>query len=398
MREEAKRKYYQKNEDIPPYEADEFIIGDEGGPLTYSHVKSTVKESKDMNENIWTDMTLNPKIRLQLLDIVDYFWDDMGLSWVKPSDYLLVGSICNYTWDKNSPIEVCIIVDFSKVGERKDFVKEYFSTKEEEWRDNHGKLRILGSPIIIRMCDENEKLTFNGVYSLEKNKWVEEPTYDEKDNIKKEAKSKSLKLISKIDNLCDKFKKIDDKHKVEELQKDANAIVKELSRLKINTDLSVDRYIYEILTATKYIDKIIGLYMDMFDRLHSLKKTVNEEVVADGNSDHNMYEKRWKKEREDLKNFISTYGKLMTSLENGKKYVVYFTPELSRLIGNNYGICLQWDDLKMQPKTIVYIRAMDKFTDYNVNYTYDRRGVDNSNVNYNIVSPNNQTNYSQMTE
>ena len=398
MKEEVKRKHFSKNKDVPPYEADEFILGDEGGPLTYCHIKTQMGESKNMNKNLWIDMGLNPKIRLQLLDIVDCFWDEMGLSWVKPSDYLLVGSICNYNWEENSPVEVCIIVDFSKVGERKDFVEEYFRTKEDEWRNNHKKLNVLGHSLLIRICDEKDKLSYNGVYSLEKNKWVEEPTDENKDKVKKEAKEKSLKIISDIDSLYHRLKKTNDKHKVEVIKNDANEIIKKLSSLKINTEQSVDRYVYEILSATRYMDKIVDLYMDIFDSLYSIDKSINEEVVADGNSEHNMYEKRWKKEREDLKQFISSYGKLMTSLENGKNYIVYFTPELSRLIGNNYGICLQWDDLKMQPKTIVYIRAMDKFTDYNVNYTYDQRGVDNSNLNYNIVSPNDQTNYGQMTK
>ena len=49
---------------------------------------------------------------------------------------------------------------------------------------------------------------------------------------------------------------------------------------------------------------------------------LKEEVVADGNSEHNPYKERWNAERKALKDFISNYGKIMTSKENGKTYKV----------------------------------------------------------------------------
>ena len=104
---------------------------------------------------------------------------------------------------------------------------------------------------------------------------------------------------------------------------------------------------------------------------------INEEVVADGNSEHNPYKKRWEAERKALKDFICNFGKVMTSKENGKTYKVYYDKTLSQLIGYNYCICLQWDAVNLKPKSVLYIRALDKFTDKMFQANFDARGRDN---------------------
>lgn len=104
---------------------------------------------------------------------------------------------------------------------------------------------------------------------------------------------------------------------------------------------------------------------------------INEEWVGDGNSEHNPYKKRWDAERKALKDFVSNYGKLMQSKENGKLYKCYYDKVLSQLIGYNYCICIQWDSIEMKPKSVLYIRALDKFTPNVKQVNFDTRGRDN---------------------
>ena len=113
---------------------------------------------------------------------------------------------------------------------------------------------------------------------------------------------------------------------------------------------------------------------------------INEEVVADGNSEHNPYKKRWEAERKALKDFICNFGKVMTSKENGKTYKVYYDKVLSQLIGYNYCICLQWDAVNLKPKSVLYIRALDKFTDRMFQANFDARGKDNMAGTYDDLS------------
>lgn len=113
------------------------------------------------------------------------------------------------------------------------------------------------------------------------------------------------------------------------------------------------------------------------DKLGLLK----EETVMDGSSNGNPYEKRWKAERDALKNFISNFGTLMQSKEDNKEgrlYKVYYDKLISSLIGYNYCLCVQWDEIRLKPKSTVYVRAYDKFTPFiRRNVQFDDRGRDN---------------------
>ena len=111
----------------------------------------------------------------------------------------------------------------------------------------------------------------------------------------------------------------------------------------------------------------------------------------DGSAEGNPYEERWKAERDALKNFVANYGKLMQSKEDNKEgrvYKVYYDKTLSELIGYNYCVCVQWDEMKLKPKSTVYIRALDKFTPFiRRNIQFDARGRDNVFGNYDDIRP-----------
>lgn len=116
----------------------------------------------------------------------------------------------------------------------------------------------------------------------------------------------------------------------------------------------------------------------------SVKKYIallKEEYALDGNTEHNPYKKRWDAERKALKNFICNNGVLMQSKEddkNGKLYKCFTDTWLSNLIGYNYCVAVQYDEINNKPKSTIYVRALDKFTPFiRRNLQYDTRGKDN---------------------
>lgn len=131
-------------------------------------------------------------------------------------------------------------------------------------------------------------------------------------------------------------------------------------------------------------EELLLQYVQKAGLSESTRKYLNvlkEEFAMDGSSEGNPYEKRWKAERDALKNFVANYGKLMQSKEDNKQgrlYKVYYDETMSNLIGYNYCICVQWDEMTMKPKSTVYIRALDKFTPFiRRNLQFDDRGLDN---------------------
>src|SRR5438445_10871078 len=74
------------------------------------------KTQKELNPIVWNDEdTINPKIREDLLEITNDFYDDLELD-IKYDDIILTGSICNYNYsNKYSDFDLHILVDFSKI-------------------------------------------------------------------------------------------------------------------------------------------------------------------------------------------------------------------------------------------------------------------------------------------
>lgn len=356
---------------------------------------SSFKKREGLNPKIWKNGELNPKIRLKLLDIADDFWDYADVTWVKPKDYILLGSMCSYNWSEYSDIDLHILVDFTEVDERVDFVEEYFKLKKNEWNNDHARLEMLGYAVELYVQDIKADNASNGVYSLEKNEWIKKPSEEAVKEIgldKYEIKERSAEIMTAFDNLVDEFNETEDLYRIEKIGEKNEMLLDLVSDarkdgLKDGNEMSVGNLVYKVLRRTGYLDKMRRFGNFVYDKVNSVKESLlrklshkmslNEEVVADGNAQHNPYKERWKQEREDLKNYIITYGQLKTSMENGKQYVVVFQPEISKMIGNNYGLCVQFDPLKREYRSVVYIRAMDKFTDKIFNPEFDTSGRDN---------------------
>ena len=361
-------------------------------------------KKQDSLPSIWKDEdTLDSKVRLKLLDIADDFWEYVNVTWVEPIGIIITGSLCNYNWSEYSDVDLHLIVNFNEIGDRKEFVKQYLDSKKNEWNEEHGALKIYGYPVELYVQDVDEDVSAGGVYDLEENKWIRKPSYDDMEEIGAESddiKEKAARVMTIIDDMCDYFNDTDDAHKLELLADDADNLWKKIKDMRKNGlaedgEMSIGNIIYKYMRRKKYLDKLFDLRAAIYDKTNTITessklfsnknvceyvsslKLVNEEVVADGNSEHNPFEKRWKAERDALKNFLKNFGQIMTSKENGKQYKVFQDQGISNLIGYNYGLCIQWDPIKMEVGATPYIRAMDKFTTRLFQAQFDDRGKDN---------------------
>lgn len=358
---------------------------------------------KKLVDKFWVEEKLNKDVKETIKAIVDSFMEFANIETSKIKKIILIGSICNYNWSKFSDVDVHIVIDYSKIDKRKDFVQEYFDSKKQLWNDEHQKLKIFGHKVEIYVQDINDEVSSDGEYDVTHDKWVSKPekddsidelVYSNKDKIKK----KSLEIIKQISNVEKTVKKETSKSKLKAQQNKVDELLNKLKELRKkglsskDGEYSVGNLVYKCVRRTGYFDKLWDLSVLIFDKMNSINENknilevikrgdlfmlVNEEVNADGNSDHNPYAKLWKQEREILKNFIIINGVLMTSMENGKLYKVYWDKGLSALIGVNYAVCLQYDPLTMENGSTVYIRALSKFTKQIFQPEFDTRGKDN---------------------
>lgn len=244
------------------------------------------KKQETLEPKLWDKKTLKSRVRLKLLDIADDFWEFAGISWVKRRGIHLTGSICNYNWSKFSDIDLHLVVDFTEVDERTDFVQEYFDSKKNEWNETHDKLKIYGYPVELYVEDVNAETASGGVYDLEKNEWINEPQKESYASIgleKYEIKNKSAKFMTKIDDLLDLFEKTDDDAKLREIGKTAHKLYNKIKRLRkfgLKRGGESDPYniVFKVLRRTGYLEKLWNLNAELYDKVNSL--CLNESVDA----------------------------------------------------------------------------------------------------------------------
>lgn len=374
---------------------------------------SSFKKQNTLPPKIWKDEdTLDSKVRLKLLDIADDFWEFVNLTWVEPKGIIMTGSLCNYNWSEFSDVDLHLIVDFDEIDEKTEFVKQYLDSKKNEWNNEHEKLKIMGYPVELYVQDTKDDVEANGIYDLEENKWVRHPNPDNIKSIgldKFGIKDKAAEIMTIIDDMHDALISTDDSHKTEEIGDDAKYLWDKVKEMRKNGlgekgESSPGNVCYKILRRTGYLDKLWKLRTLCYDKTNSITESVkkyitllkdnmiNEEFNADGNTEHNPYKERWEAEREALKSYISNYGVVMQSKEDnkdGKLYKCLYDKWISQLIGYNYCLCVQWDNVKLKPKSVVYIRAWDKFTPNIKQVTFDDRGYDNERGTYDDLTYSN---------
>lgn len=250
--------------------------------LTPSEVDlSSFNIKKELNPKFWKNDRLDSRIRMKLLDIADDFINFLGVDWVKPEDITITGSLANYNWNqKYSDIDLHIIMDYSKVDERTDFVDNYFYSQKKLWNEEHKDLKIFGFPVEVYVQDINKKHTSSGVYSLDKDKWLTEPER-EKLSKKKVNKERIKKTVSqyteRIDKLVDDSKNTNgDDYKMRKVYEGAQQLFDEIKNLRredlsgANNEISEGNIIFKALRRLGYIDKLDKVINKGYNTLNSL--------------------------------------------------------------------------------------------------------------------------------
>jgi hypothetical protein len=224
---------------------------------------------------------LDSRIRLKLLDIADDFVDFLNVSWVEPEDITMTGSLANFTWNEDySDIDLHILYDFKKVDERVDFVEGYFDGKKSDWNNKHENLSIFGFPIEVYVQNTTEKHTSGGVYSLEKNKWLVQPDLNdlnESDYQDSVVKKKVSKYMNQIDDLVEKMEKSETETDLETIYDKSITLYDKIKnernnglREKEQKELSNGNLIFKSLRRNGYIEKLMNLRNNSYDKCNSL--------------------------------------------------------------------------------------------------------------------------------
>lgn len=238
---------------------------------------SSFKVHDELNPRFWINNKINSRVRLKLLDLADEFYDSLAVTWVKPEDIVLTGSIANYNWSKYSDVDVHILVDYDKVWKKKEFVEDYFDSKKALWKESHETLKIYGFPVEMYVEDVNGESFSSGVYSLEENKWIVEPENFQDATLNTDfIKKQSARVMTKIDDIDELLKTETDNHKLEELSASLKKLFDKLHKqrkesLEKNGEMGTYNIIWKVLRRSGHLDKIWDIINTVYNKVNSIK-------------------------------------------------------------------------------------------------------------------------------
>ena len=175
------------------------------------------------------------------------FFDDLGLEGVELEDITFTGSLANYNYTKYSDIDLHLLVDFSKIDENYDLVRNFFSAKTSNWNNKHN-IMVFGYEIEIYVQDINEDHHSTGVFSILNNQWIAQPSRVEPEIDEKMVKRKVKSFIDMIERVEDLY----DTKKYAQAHEFSKKLIKKIKKFRQSGLEDKGEYSYENLTF-KYL-------------------------------------------------------------------------------------------------------------------------------------------------
>jgi hypothetical protein len=238
------------------------------------HLKSyeTHEYHEELNPLVWSDFKIDETIRLKLIDIAkDYYGDDEDRPEIK--DIQLIGSLCNYNYNKFSDFDVHISIDFSEMNDDIDLVREYFDVDRLMWNFNHD-ITIKGYEVELYVEDIHDEKVSSGVYSLLNNKWLKKPKYAVPTVDQEEINFKYNTFVSGIDKLEELYNDIKTPTLAKEYYQFCKDYRKKISRyrkfgLADAGEYSTPNLVFKKLRNSGHIKKILDLTNKFYDKVYT---------------------------------------------------------------------------------------------------------------------------------
>ena len=274
-----------------------------------------------LQPKVWRNEQLDTAVSEKLIQIAEEFFENLGLEGATIEDITFTGSLANYNWTKFSDIDLHIIVDFKKIDENFDLVREYFTAKTSLWNKTH-EIMVRGHEIELYVQDLTEKHHSTGVYSLKNKEWLKKPVKVtpkvDTDMVKRKIKS-FIDMIERVEDTYDD-KKYKQAH--EESVNLARKIKKfRQSGLEDRGEYSNENLAFKFLRNNGNIKKLYDVRNMSYDNMLSLeddyeknfKIFINKDddaVVAGFNrlQEEEKFQKRLKKRHSRMKRRLISLG------------------------------------------------------------------------------------------
>lgn len=234
-------------------------------------INEKVEYNRDLCPKFWEEGKMDPVIRAKLLAVADDFWSSLKLE-VPIMDIQLTGSIANFNWNKDSDLDVHIIIDFAQIDGNLELVRKALDGQRFMWNLRHPVI-LRGHDVECYVQHKDEQHVASGLFSILRDNWIivpnwNEPTFDQNDVdekmrvIKTEIKMVKVKARSaegdEAQNLHDYLDRI--KKKIMNDRKEG---------LAKGGEFAVENLVFKELRRDGTIEEIIDLLSDIYSKIYS---------------------------------------------------------------------------------------------------------------------------------
>jgi predicted nucleotidyltransferase len=221
-----------------------------------------------LQQDLWNDEQLDPKVRDKLLEIAEEFMQTLNIPGLTVEDIVITGSLANYNWTKLSDVDLHIMVDFDKLKLDPELLRDFFNLKKMAWNNTHD-IKIYGFEVEAYVQDISEPHHSTGVYSVQNDEWVTKPVKEKPvinikgANKKAESFMRSIDSLERMSDVTAYQKATEIKDKIKKLRK---------CGLERGGEYSTENIAFKMLRRNGYLEKLNNLKNFAYDSLHSLKE------------------------------------------------------------------------------------------------------------------------------
>ena len=248
-------------------------------------IKRFIKENLDFSGFKMND-TLNPiifdenmkmkeEISDALLQIAKDYFISLKIN-IPVKDITMTGSLSNYNWSKYSDVDLHIIIDLDKMGDKKDMVKDLLDAKTRAWNDKHD-ITVKGYDVELYLQPYDQEHFSTGVYSVLNDEFVIEPKIQDASIDKKNVVKKYNSIVNTVNDIYKDFaKKKDYKDVISRLEKLSDKIKKtRTAGLEGKGEYSLENIVFKLLRRNDIMEKIGDLLVKAYDE----SMTIDEELI-----------------------------------------------------------------------------------------------------------------------
>lgn len=257
---------------------------------------------------------LKPEIKEKVFEIVDEFLREFEKNEVelKVKDIILTGSNASYNYTKDSDLDIHIIADTSKMTDTLALYKAIYNAYKAAFNRKFD-ISFYSVPVELYVETQDTPLVSNGIYSVQKNKWIKEPTKEDIPEVDMDAINKAVKpwenryktLIKKINDKTDDESEIDNLiTKLYELRQKG---------LAEEGEYSIGNLVFKEMRNRGYLDNL---------------KELRHKVIATRLSLKENYDRLTEKERRDYYNKISQLTHYQPVIQLNGLFEIYNVKEV----------------------------------------------------------------------